>query len=183
MRRGRGAAVARILALVALAVGAGALWAPGTGAERGARVGEAAPEILGGPWLNSEPLSLAGLRGRVVFVEFWTYGCVNCRHVIPQLRGWHDRYQGAGLTIVGVHAPEFLWERAYDRVAAAVRELGIRYPVVQDNDFAIWTRYGTWAWPTAVLVDRRGVVRYTHIGEGAYAETEAMIRRLLDERG
>jgi hypothetical protein len=103
--------------------------------------------------------------------------------VIPQLRAWHDRYEGAGLTIVGVHSPEFLWEKPRERVAAAVLELGIRYPVVQDNDFAIWKRFGTRAWPTAVLVDRRGVVRYTHVGEGAYAETEVMIRRLLDERG
>jgi hypothetical protein len=103
--------------------------------------------------------------------------------VIPQLRGWHERYAGTGLTIVGVHSPEFLWERGYDRVAAAVRELGIRYPVVQDNDFAIWKRFGIWAGPTAVLVDRRGVIRYTHIGEGAYPETEAMIRRLLGEQG
>ena len=92
--------------------------------------------------------------------------------MIPQLRAWHDRFEGAGLTIVGVHSPEFLWEKPRERVAAAVRELGIRYPVVQDNDFAIWKRF-----------DRRGVIRYTHIGEGAYAETEAMIRRLLDERG
>ena len=103
--------------------------------------------------------------------------------MVPQLRGWHERYGGAGLTIVGVHSPEFLWERPYDRVAAAVRELEIRYPVVQDNDFAIWKRFNTWAWPTGVLVDRQGVVRYIHIGEGAYTETEATIRRLLDERG
>ena len=103
--------------------------------------------------------------------------------MIPQLRGWHERYGGTGLTIVGVHSPEFLWERSHDRVAAAVRGLDVRYPVVQDNDFAIWKRFGTWAWPTTVLVDRRGVIRYTHIGEGAYAETEATIRRLLDERG
>ena len=103
--------------------------------------------------------------------------------MIPQLRDWHERYEGAGLTIVGVHSPEFLWERSHDRVAAAVRELRIRYPVVQDNDFAIWKRYATWAWPTGVVVDRRGVIRYTHIGEGDYPETEAMIRRLLDERG
>ena len=103
--------------------------------------------------------------------------------MIPQLRARHERYAGAGLTIVGVHSPEFLWERSYDRVAAAVRELRIRYPVVQENDFAIWKRFNTWAWPTAILVDRRGVARYTHIGEGASAETEAMIRRLLDEGG
>ena len=84
---------------------------------------------------------------------------------------------------MGVHTPEFLWERPYDRVVAAVRERGIRYAVVQDNDAAIWTRYGTWAWPTVVLVDKRGVVRYQHIGEGAYAETEAMITTLLAEGG
>jgi thiol-disulfide isomerase/thioredoxin len=168
---------------LAAAMAAGMLWLPVAGAQRGARVGQPAPEITGGPWLNSEPLSLAGLRNRVVFIEFWTYGCINCRNVIPQLRAWHDRFEGAGLTIVGVHSPEFLWEKPRERVASAVRELGIRYPVVQDNDFAIWKRFSTWAWPTAVLVDRRGVIRYTHIGEGAYAETEAMIRRLLDERG
>jgi hypothetical protein len=103
--------------------------------------------------------------------------------VIPQLRDWHERYAAAGLTIVGVHSPEFLWERPHDRVAAAVRERGIRYAVVQDNDLAIWKRFGTWAWPTGVLVDRRGVIRYTHIGEGGYAETETMIRRLLGEQG
>ncbi len=180
MRWGRGVAGG---ALAVAAVAIAALCAPVTEAQRGARVGQPAPEITGSPWLNSEPLSLAGLRGRVVFVEFWTHGCINCRNVLPQLRVWHERYAGAGLTIVGVHSPEFLWEKPHDRVAVAVRELDVRYPVVQDNDFAIWKRFGTWAWPTAVLVDRRGVIRYTHIGEGAYAETEAMIRRLLDERG
>jgi hypothetical protein len=99
------------------------------------------------------------------------------------LRGWYERYGGAGFTIVGVHSPEFFWEKPYDKVVAATKELGIRYPVVQDNDFAIWKRWGVRAWPTAVLVDRKGIVRFRHIGEGAYDETEAMIRRLLDERG
>jgi thiol-disulfide isomerase/thioredoxin len=168
---------------IAAVLTAGALGAPLTPAAPGVRVGQPAPEITGSSWLNSDPLSIAGLRGRVVFVEFWTFGCVNCQNVLPQLRAWHDRYSPAGLTIVGVHSPEFLWEKPRDRVAAAVRELDIRYPVVQDNDHAIWTRFNTWAWPTAVLVDRRGVIRYTHIGEGAYAETEDMIRQLLDERG
>jgi thiol-disulfide isomerase/thioredoxin len=123
------------------------------------------------------------LRGRVVLVEFWTYGCVNCQHVIPQLRVWHERYTQAGLTIVGVHAPEFLWERSYDRVVAAVKEARIRYPVVQDNDYTIWKRFGIRAWPTAVLIDRKGVLRYQHIGEGEYAEIESMIQGLLAERG
>lgn len=101
--------------------------------------------------------------------------------MVPQLRDWHERYGGKGLTIVGVHSPEFAWEKPHDKVAAATRQLGITYPVVQDNDFAIWRRYATWAWPTAVLVDKKGIVRYTHIGEGAYAGTERMIRQLLGE--
>jgi alkyl hydroperoxide reductase subunit AhpC len=99
--------------------------------------------------------------------------------VIPQLRGWHARYQKSGLTIVGVHTPEFLWEKPYHKVVEATGRLGIQYPVVQDNDYAIWNRWGVRAWPTTTLVDRRGVLRYRHIGEGAYAETEAMIRQLL----
>jgi alkyl hydroperoxide reductase subunit AhpC len=102
--------------------------------------------------------------------------------VIPQLRDWHEKYEKEGLTIVGVHTPEFFWEKSYDRVVDAVARLGIRYPVVQDNDSAIWSRFGIRAWPTAVVVDRNGVIRYQHIGEGAYAETEAMMRRLLAER-
>jgi len=103
--------------------------------------------------------------------------------VVPQLRAWHDRYHAAGLSIVGVHSPEFFWERQHDRVAAASRTLGIVYPVVQDNDHTVWRRWGVWAWPTTFLVDRQGVVRYRHIGEGAVEATEAMIRRLLAEPG
>lgn len=103
--------------------------------------------------------------------------------MVPQLRAWHEKYRGAGLVIVGVHSPEFGWERPYESVVEATRRLGILYPVAQDNDLATWKRWSIWAWPTQVLIDRRGVVRFRHIGEGAYAETEAMIRRLLDERG
>ena len=102
--------------------------------------------------------------------------------MIPQLRDWHAKYEKDGLTIVGVHSPEFSWEKPYDKVEAATRGLGVKYPVVQDNDFAIWRRYSTWAWPSAVIVDRKGIIRYTHIGEGAYGETEQVIRRLLAER-
>jgi hypothetical protein len=101
--------------------------------------------------------------------------------VIPQLRDWHERYTRQGLTIVGVHCPEFTWEQPFDKVVDAVRDLKIKYAVVQDNDFAVWNRYHVRAWPTLVLVDRRGVVRYRHIGEGEYAETEATIARLLGE--
>ena len=100
--------------------------------------------------------------------------------MIPQLRDWHARYGQEGLTIVGVHSPEFWWEKPRDKVAAA-KELGVGYPIVQDNDFAIWRRYRNWAWPAAVIVDKRGIVRFTHIGEGAYAEMERLIQRLLLE--
>ena len=103
--------------------------------------------------------------------------------MIPQLRAWHAKYAPAGLAIVGVHSPEFFWEKSHDRVVEATKKLGVPYPVVQDNDFAIWKRFGVRAWPTLVLVDRRGGVRYRHIGEGEYEETEAMIRRLLAEGG
>ncbi len=101
--------------------------------------------------------------------------------MIPQLRDWHARYQAKGLTIVGVHAPEFWWEKPYDRVVAATKELRVAYPVVQDNDFVIWRRYSNRAWPAAVIVDKQGIVRFTHIGEGAYAEMEQLIRELLVE--
>ena len=102
--------------------------------------------------------------------------------MIPQLRDWHAKYEKDGLTIVGVHSPEFSWEKPYDKVEAATRGLGVKYPVVQDNDFAIWRRYSNWAWPSTVIVDRKGIIRYTHIGEGAYQETEQVIKRLLAER-
>jgi len=101
--------------------------------------------------------------------------------VIPQLRDWHARYHAKGLTIVGVHAPEFWWEKPYDKVVAATKELGVAYPVVQDNDFVIWRRFSNRAWPAAVIVDKKGIVRFTHIGEGAYTEMEQLITQLLAE--
>jgi alkyl hydroperoxide reductase subunit AhpC len=102
--------------------------------------------------------------------------------VIPQLRDWHGKYEKDGLTIVGVHAPEFTWERPYDKVVKATKDLKVAYPVVQDNEFSIWNRFGNRYWPALVLVDRKGVVRYTHIGEGDYEETEVLIRKLLAEK-
>jgi hypothetical protein len=101
--------------------------------------------------------------------------------VIPQLRDWHAKYEKAGLTIVGVHSPEFQWEKPYDRVVKATREYGIAYPVVQDNDYVIWNRFRNRYWPAAALVDRKGIVRHIHIGEGDYEATERMIRQLLAE--
>ena len=140
-----------------------------------------APELTGRYWLNSAPLTINGLRGRVVLVEFWTYGCINCRNIVPQLRAWHEKYERSGLTIVGVHSPEFFWEKPLDKVKTATENLGIKFPVVQDNDFDNWNRYGVRAWPTIVLIDKRGTIRYRHIGEGAYEKTESVIRRLIAE--
>ena len=99
--------------------------------------------------------------------------------MIPQLRAWHDKYGPTGLVVIGVHTPEFFWEKSHDKVVDATRRLAIQYPIVQDNDSTIWKRFGVWAWPTTLLIDRRGIVRYRHIGEGEYDTTEAMIRRLL----
>ena len=98
------------------------------------------------------------------------------------MRGWHDKYEQTGLTIVGVHSPEFPWEKPFDKVKEATNRLAIKFPVVQDNDFTIWKRYGVWAWPTIVLIDKRGVIRYNPVGEGVYAKTEAMIKQLLAEK-
>ena len=103
--------------------------------------------------------------------------------MIPQLRAWHEKYEKAGLAVVGVHTPEFLWEKSHDNVVQATKRLGVLYPVVQDNDSGIWKRFRVRAWPTTLLVDKQGTVRYHHIGEGGYGETESMIRRLLAEGG
>jgi thiol-disulfide isomerase/thioredoxin len=143
-----------------------------------------APEFAGtGRWFNSRPLTVAGLRGRVVLVDFWTYTCINCIRTFPELKAWDAAYRRAGLTIVGVHTPEFAFERDAGNVAAAVRRNGLRYPVVQDNQEATWDAWGNQFWPADYLVDARGRVRYVHYGEGAEARTEAAIRSLLREAG
>ena len=98
------------------------------------------------------------------------------------MRDWHEKYADVGLTIVGVHSPEFPWEKPVEKVIAATKRLEIRFPVVQDNDFAIWKRYGVWGWPTIVLIDKKGMIRYNHIGEGAYEKTEFIIKKLLAEK-
>ena len=142
--------------------------------------GPVAPE-LGGivGWINSDPVSVRQLRGRVVLVDFWTYSCVNCLRTLPHLKDWDSKYRDDGLTIVGVHSPEFAFEREADNVRGAVRKLGIRYPVALDNDFVTWTNYANQYWPAKYLIDRTGRVRYYHFGEGEYEETERQIRRYL----
>jgi cytochrome c biogenesis protein CcdA/thiol-disulfide isomerase/thioredoxin len=139
-----------------------------------------APDFHGiARWLNSEPLTLRELRGRVVLIDFWTYSCINCLRTLPHIRAWDERYRDAGLTIVGVHSPEFAFERVESNVRENVRKLGLRYPVALDNDFVTWQSWHNQYWPAKYLIDRSGRVRYYHFGEGDYAKTEEAIRTLL----
>src|SRR4051795_13565220 len=130
-------------------------------------------------WLNSEPLTADALRGRAVAVDFWTYSCVNWLRTLPYLRAWAERYRDRGLVVVGAHAPEFGFEHDLGNVRRAAHGLGVGYPVVIDNDFAIWRSFGIHYWPAVYLVDQAGRVQFHHFGEGAYEETERAIQQLL----
>jgi len=128
-----------------------------------------APEFKGiRVWVNSEPLTVEELRGKVVLVDFWTYTCVNCIRTFPYLREWNEKYADDGLVIVGINLPEFEFEKYYSNVVQATREHGITWPVAQDNDFKTWENYSNRFWPAKYLIDKDGVVKYTHFGEGAY---------------
>jgi cytochrome c biogenesis protein CcdA/thiol-disulfide isomerase/thioredoxin len=146
-----------------------------------------APEFVGNQqWFNTpgnQPLSLRSLRGRVVLVDFWTYTCINCLRTLPYLTAWDRTYREDGLTIVGVHSPEFPFEKDAGNVREAIERNDIRYPVVQDNDLATWSAYGNQYWPSEYFVDARGRVRFAHYGEGEYGEKEQIIRELLREAG
>lgn len=140
-----------------------------------------APEFVGtGAWFNSPPLAMADLRGKVVLAEFWTYGCINCLHVLPHIGRWHAAYAKQGLVVVGVHTPELDEEYDPARVKEAIDRLGIAYPVVLDNGHRTWDAYRNQYWPALYLVDREGNVVYRHYGEGDYEATEGEIRRLLE---
>ena len=143
-----------------------------------------APEFTGiERWLNSEPLTLAGLRGRVVLVDFWTYACINCIRTLPHVNRWVELYTPQGLTVVGVHTPEFPFERTTSNVEVAMRRHGVKHPVAQDNRYGTWKAYSNQYWPAAYLIDAQGRIRYKHFGEGEYDRTEAVIRALLAARG
>ena len=143
-----------------------------------------APELIpGGEWLNSAPLKLNELRGKVVLIDFWTYSCINCIRTLPYLRTWNDLYAKEGLVIIGVHTPEFEFEKNVTNVKNAVADFKIKYPVVQDNNFQTWNAYNNHYWPAKYLIDKDGRIRYTHFGEGAYDETEQAIQTLLTETG
>ena len=136
-------------------------------------------------WLNSEPLTIASLLagGRVVLVDFWTYTCINCIRTFPSLKAWHERYSDYGLTIIGVHTPEFDFEHDRDNVAAAIEQYGLRYPVAQDNDYSTWDAFQNRFWPAKYLIGSNGALVYSHFGEGNYAETEEFIRAALEAAG
>jgi thiol-disulfide isomerase/thioredoxin len=183
--------------LAGLLVAGAVVTALSVGADRAARLaGGAPPEVvrpedarpvpeLAGitEWLNSAPLTMAGLRGRVVLVDFWTYSCVNCRRTFPFLRALHETYSDRGLTIVGVHAPEFDFEKSPDNVERAVRDLDVTWPVAEDPDHATWDAFRNDYWPAKYLVDRHGLIRLVHVGEGDEAEVEDAVRGLLADGG
>ena len=141
-----------------------------------------APEFDGiDLWLNSEPLRMDDLRGKVVLIDFWTYSCINCLRTLPHVRAWDETYRDDGLVIVGVHTPEFAFERDAENVRRAVRDLGVSYPVALDNAYGTWTAWQNRYWPAKYFVDRTGRLRYAHFGEGGYEESERVLRRLLAE--
>lgn len=142
-----------------------------------------APDFAGiDRWINSEPLKIEQLRGKVVLVDFWTYTCINCIRTLPYLKDWDKKYRDKGLVIVGFHTPEFEFEKKYENVLKAVNDYQLKYPVAQDNNYVTWNMYQNRYWPHKYLIDIDGYIRYDHIGEGAYEETESMIQALLQER-
>ena len=134
-------------------------------------------------WLNSPPLTAAGLRGKVVLVDFWTYTCINWLRQLPYVRAWAEKYSGLGLVVIGVHTPEFGFEHNLDNVRRAVRDLRVAYPVAIDNDYAVWSAFDNHYWPALYFADAQGRIRHHHFGEGEYQQSEMVIQRLLAEAG
>jgi cytochrome c biogenesis protein CcdA/thiol-disulfide isomerase/thioredoxin len=174
--------------------------AAGPGPAMTASSGAMTPTAIGGPaplpvegqlppltgavqWLNSPPLTAEGLRGKVVLVDFWTYSCINCLRTLPYVKAWAEKYRDQGLVVIGVHAPEFAFERNLDNVKKAVRDLGIDYPVAVDNNYAIWRAFNNQYWPAHYFIDAQGQIRFHHFGEGEYAKSEQVIRQLLAQAG
>ena len=147
--------------------------------EEASWVGRPAPEISAGTWLNSKPLTLASLRGKVVVVEFWTFACSNCRNTLPHIREWKENHRTDEFEVIGVHTPELSGERDLDALRKQLRALRITWPVVTDNEYTTWNAYHQRYWPVWYVIDKRGVIRYVHVGEGGYDETERMIAHLL----
>ncbi|MBI1936341.1 thioredoxin family protein [Candidatus Woesearchaeota archaeon] len=142
-----------------------------------------APDFVGiEKWINSEPLTMEQLKGKVVLIDFWTYTCINCIRTLPYIKDWDKKYRDKGLVIIGVHTPEFEFEKKYENVLNAAKDYQLKYPIAQDNNYGTWSAYQNRYWPHKFLIDIDGFIRYDHIGEGAYDETEKMIQELLQER-
>jgi thiol-disulfide isomerase/thioredoxin len=143
-----------------------------------------APELTGiDKWINSAPLTLQQLRGKVVLVDFWTYTCINCQRTLPYVKQWHARYKDQGLTVIGVHTPEYPFERSTANVSDAARRLGLSYAIAQDNRYATWNAYNNQYWPGFYLINKQGRIVYEHFGEGNYADMDEAIRTLLAQPG
>src|SRR5262249_18161819 len=164
--------------MLSLAIAISTLW---LSQSQGYSTGQLAPEITNDTWVNSAPLRLTDLRGKVVLVEFWTFGCYNCQNVEPYVKSWHDKFKDRGLVVIGVHSPEFNHERVLKNVQNYVREHGIQYALAIDNDYKTWNSYQNHYWPARYLIDKKGVIRQIRIGEGGYDQTEKEIRELLAE--
>ena len=134
-------------------------------------------------WLNSEPLTPAGLRGRVVLVDFWTYTCINWLRTLPYRRAWHEKYRDLGVTLIGAHTPEFGFERNVDNIIPRAREFGVEFPIAIDSDYGVWQAFANHYWPALYIADAEGRIRYHHFGEGEYAMSEMVIQQLLREAG
>jgi len=143
--------------------------------------GKAPDFISGGEWFNSNPLTISSLKGKVVLVDFWTYTCINCQRTLPYLKDWYEKYKDDGLVIVGVHTPEFEFEKNAENVEEAIKDFKLKYPIVQDNNYATWNAYSNRYWPAKYLVDKDGFIRYFHFGEGDYDLTEKAIQDLLGD--
>ncbi|MET0936464.1 MAG: redoxin family protein [Luteibacter sp.] len=171
-----------LLAFLAICIALVAAWPAGWAHDRdeAATSSSPAPEFTGiDRWINSQPLSLKKLRGKVVLVEFWTHECINCTNVVPHTEALYERHAKDGLVVVGVHTPEYDEERDVDGVIAATKRLGITYPVALDNGYATWNAYDNRFWPALYLIDQDGRIVWHHYGEGNYDETEARVRKLL----
>jgi thiol-disulfide isomerase/thioredoxin len=167
---------------VALAASFAALTfaAPPSGGNTPVAEQRAAPDFQGiDTWLNSQPLKLEDLRGKVVLVDFWTYTCINCLNHLPYVKDWNAKYKDKGLVVVGVHTPEFAYEKSTKNVQEAIQRLQIKHAVAQDNRYATWRAFDNQYWPAVYLIDKQGRIVYSHFGEGSYAETEKKIQSLL----
>lgn len=170
--------------LVAIGIAAGQIGGLQGARPEGATTGRPAPDLVGiADWVGSPPLTLQSLRGDVVLIDFWTYSCVNCVRTFPHLRALDQRYRAAGLHVIGIHSPEFEFEKSRSRVEGAARKHRLTYPIALDNEMATWRAFRNNSWPHVYLIDARGRIRFDHIGEGGEAEIEAAVRELLADAG